>query len=165
MYLCSELISYHNFHHKYFCIKCLCCFELRKAQKHIYCQRRRQFNRFQNRACCVQWSEYRYFIIQLSIFKNLNFTDRMITALNYDVFLDYIILILIIHNNITDDKNVDLTRNMSKPNFNHDRRQWSIAFLKLNEHKQQILYIYSRHWRCMKIFSPLIYIKSMIHSF
>ena len=62
------------------------------------------------------------FIIQLNIFKDLSFTDRMITALNYDIFLDYITLILIIHNNIIDDKNVDLTRNIFKTNFNHDRR-------------------------------------------
>ena len=43
---CLEFISYHSRYHKHFCIKCFCCFEFRKAQKHIYCQRRRQFNRF-----------------------------------------------------------------------------------------------------------------------
>ena len=63
------------------------------------------------------------FIVQLNIFENLNFTDRMITTLNYVVFLDCITLILIIHNNITSDKNVDLTRSMFKTNFNHDRRR------------------------------------------
>ena len=63
------------------------------------------------------------FIVQLSIFKNLSFTDRIIIAFNYDVFLDYIILILIIHNNTTNDKNIDLMRDMSKMNFNHDRHQ------------------------------------------
>ena len=61
LYLCFEFIFYHNLHHKHFCIKCFCCFEFRKAQKHIYCQRCRQFNRFQNRAYCIQWSKYRYF--------------------------------------------------------------------------------------------------------
>ena len=44
----------------------------------------------------------------------------MITALNYNVFLDSIILILILHNNLTNDKNVDLTRNKFETNFNHD---------------------------------------------
>ena len=63
------------------------------------------------------------FIVQLSIFENLNFTDCMITAFNYNVFLDYITLILIIHNNITNDKNIDLTRSISKTNFNYDRRR------------------------------------------
>ena len=63
------------------------------------------------------------FIVQLNIFEDLSFTDRMITAFNYDVFLDYIKLILIIHNNITNDKNIDLTRSIFKINFNHDRRQ------------------------------------------
>ena len=62
-------------------------------------------------------------IIQLSIFEDLSFTDRMITTLNYDVFLDYIILILIIHNNITNDKNIDLMHSIAKTNFNHDRRR------------------------------------------
>ena len=61
------------------------------------------------------------FIIQLNIFENLNFINRMITALNYDIFLNYIILILIIYNNITSDKNVDLTCSMFETNFNHDR--------------------------------------------
>ena len=75
------------------------------------------------------------FIIQLSIFEDLSFTDHMITALNYDVFLDYIILILIIHNNITNDKNIDLMRSMFKMNLNHDRRRWLIASFKSNEHK------------------------------
>ena len=55
--VCFELTSYHSFHHKRFCIKCFCCFKFWKVQKYIYCQRRRQFNRFQNRACCIQWSE------------------------------------------------------------------------------------------------------------
>ena len=63
------------------------------------------------------------FIVQLSIFENLNFTDRIITALNYNVFLDYIILILIIHNTTTNDKNVDLTHSIFKTNFSHDRRR------------------------------------------
>ena len=66
---CSELTSYHNFHHKHFCIKCFCCFELRKVQKHIYCQRRRQFNHFQNRACCVQWSKCRCFHSSIKHFR------------------------------------------------------------------------------------------------
>ena len=61
------------------------------------------------------------FILQLNIFEDLNFIDRIIIALNYDIFLDYITLILIIHNNTTSDKNVDLTRSMSKTNFNYDR--------------------------------------------
>ena len=61
------------------------------------------------------------FIIQLNIFEDLNFTDRMITAFNYNIFFDYITLILIIHNNITNDKNIDLTRSMFKTNFNHNR--------------------------------------------
>ena len=47
----------------------------------------------------------------------------MITAFNYDVFLNYITLILIIHNNTMTDNNVDLTRSMSKTNFNHDYRR------------------------------------------
>ena len=47
----------------------------------------------------------------------------MITALNYNVFLDYITLILIIYNNTTSDKNVDVMRNMFKTNFNHDCRR------------------------------------------
>ena len=47
----------------------------------------------------------------------------MITALNYNAFFNYITLILIIHNNTTNDKNVDLTRSMFKTNFNHDRRR------------------------------------------
>ena len=47
----------------------------------------------------------------------------MIIALNCNVFLDYITLILIIHNNITNDKNIDLTYSMFKINFNHDRYQ------------------------------------------
>ena len=76
------------------------------------------------------------FIIQLNIFKNLNFTDRMITALNYNIFLDYIILILIIHNNITNDKNVNLTRSIFKMSFNYNYRRWLIAFLESNERKQ-----------------------------
>ena len=63
------------------------------------------------------------FIIQLSIFKNLNFTDRMINAFNYDVSLNYITLILILHNNITSDKNVDLMRSIFKMNFNYDHRR------------------------------------------
>ena len=63
------------------------------------------------------------FIIQFNLFEDLNFTDCMITTLNYSVFLNYIILVLIIHNNITNDKNVDLTRSISKTNFNHDRRR------------------------------------------
>ena len=54
---CSELTLYHNLHYKHFCTNCFCYFELRKAQKYIYCQRRRQFNRFQDRACCVRWSK------------------------------------------------------------------------------------------------------------
>ena len=53
LWLRLELTLYHNFHHKHFCIKCFCCFKLRKIQKYIYCQRRRQFNRFQNRVYCV----------------------------------------------------------------------------------------------------------------
>ena len=61
------------------------------------------------------------FIVQLSLFKDLSFTDRMIIVFNYDVFLDYITLILIIYNNIIDNKNVNLTRSMFKTNFNHDR--------------------------------------------
>ena len=61
------------------------------------------------------------FIIELNIFKGLSFTDRIITAFKDDVSLDYIILILIIYNNITSDKNIDLTRNMFKTNFNNDR--------------------------------------------
>ena len=63
------------------------------------------------------------FIVQLNIFENLNFIDRMITALNYNIFFEYITLIFIIHNNITKDKNVDLTRSIFKMNFNHDRRR------------------------------------------
>ena len=63
------------------------------------------------------------FIIQLNIFKNLSFTDRMITVLNYDIFLDHITFILIIHNNIINDKNIDLTRNIFKTNSNHDRHR------------------------------------------
>ena len=118
-----EFTSYYNLHHKYICIKCFCCFELRKVQKHIYCQRRWQFNRFQNRVCCVQWSECRCSIIPLNIFEDLSFIDRMITAFNYNVFLDYIILILIIYNNIMNDKNVNLMRSMSKTKFNHDHRR------------------------------------------
>ena len=47
----------------------------------------------------------------------------MIIAFNYNVFLNYIILILIIHNNITNDKNIDLTCSIFKTNFNHDRRR------------------------------------------
>ena len=61
------------------------------------------------------------FIVQLNISENLNFTDRMIIALNYNIFLDYIILILIIHNNTMNDKNVDSTRSIFKTNFNHNR--------------------------------------------
>ena len=56
-----EFTSYYNFHHKHFCIKCFCYFKLRKFQKYIYYQRRRQFNRFQDRVCCVQWLKYYYF--------------------------------------------------------------------------------------------------------
>ena len=104
------------------------------------------------------------FIVQLNIFENSSFTDRMIIALNYNVFFNYITLILIIHNNITNNKNIDLTRNMFKTNLNHDRCRWSIVFLESNERKQRIVCTHSRHWRCMKIFSLLIYIKSMIHS-
>ena len=63
------------------------------------------------------------FIIQLNIFETLSFTDRMIIALNYDVFLNYITLILIIYNNTMSDKNIDLTYNIFKTNFNHDRRR------------------------------------------
>ena len=63
------------------------------------------------------------FIVQLNIFENLNFTDRIIIAFNYNISFNYILLILIIHNNITNDKNVDLTRSMFKTNFNHDRRR------------------------------------------
>ena len=63
------------------------------------------------------------FIIQLNIFEDLNFTDSMIIAINYNVFLNYIILILIIYNNITNNKNVNLTRSIFKTNFNHDRRR------------------------------------------
>ena len=74
------------------------------------------FNAFNNQNIAA-------FIIQLNIFENLSFIDHMITAFNYDAFLDYIILILIIHNNITSDKNVNLTRSMFKTNFNHDRRR------------------------------------------
>ena len=60
------------------------------------------------------------FIIQLNVFENLSFIDCMITALNHNVFLDYITLILIIYDNIMIDKNVNLTRSMFKTNFNHD---------------------------------------------
>ena len=63
------------------------------------------------------------FIIQLNIFEDLNFTDRMITTFNYNVFLNCITLILIIHNNITNDKNVDLTHSIFKTNFNHSRHR------------------------------------------
>ena len=63
------------------------------------------------------------FIVHLSIFEDLSFTDCMITALNYNVFLNYITLILIIYNNITNDKNINLTRSIFKTNFNHDRRR------------------------------------------
>ena len=61
LYFCLKFISYDSLHYKYFCIKCFCYFELRKAQKYIYCQQHRQFNRFQNCACCVEWSKYRCF--------------------------------------------------------------------------------------------------------
>ena len=63
------------------------------------------------------------FIIQLNIFENLNLIDCMIAAFNYNVFLDYITLILIIHKNILNNKNIDLTRSMFKTNFNHNCRQ------------------------------------------
>ena len=63
------------------------------------------------------------FIVQLNIFEDLNFTNRMITALNYNIFFNYITLILIIHNNTMNDKNIDLTHRMFKTNFNHDRRR------------------------------------------
>ena len=68
LYFCSELTSYHNLHHKHFCRKCFCYFELRKFQKYIYYQRRRQFNRFQNRACCVQWLKCRCFHYSIKYF-------------------------------------------------------------------------------------------------
>ena len=84
---CSELTSYHSLHYKYFCIKYFCCFEFRKVQKHIYYQRNRQFNRFQNRVYYVQWSECCYFYYSIKYFWKFKFTDRMITALNYNVFL------------------------------------------------------------------------------
>ena len=73
--LCFYLrfISYHSRHHKHFCIKCFCCFEFREVQKHIYCQRRRQFNRFQHCAYCVQWSEYCCFHCSIKHFWRFKF--------------------------------------------------------------------------------------------
>ena len=163
--LCSEFISYYNLHHKHFCIKCFCCFEVRKAQKHIYCQRRRQFNYFQNRVCYMQWSEYCCFHCLIKHFWKFKLHWSHDNCAQLRRFFNYITLILIIHNNTTNDKNVDLTRNMFKINFNHDRRQWLIVFFKSNERKQQIICIHLYHWRCIKIFSFLMYIKSMIYFF
>ena len=136
LYFCSELISYYNLHYKYFCIKCFCCFELRKAQKYIYCQRRQQFNRFQNRACYVQWSECCYFHYSIKHFWKFKLYWAHNNYAQLRRFFYYITLILIIHNNIISDKNVNLTRNIFKTNFNHNCRRWLTAFLESNERKQ-----------------------------